>query len=221
MKIERLNENQIRCTLTRSDLASREMEIAELAYGTDKARALFHEMMDQASLEFGFEAQDIPLVVEAIPLSSESLILIITKVDNPEELDPRFAKFAPFTEEHESTPAAPAPPVTLEEATEADAESPNLSRLFRFPTLDSVSAAAVILSDMYYGLNTLYKLPDQSGYCLCVTKSGHAPAEFNRVCNILSEYSSRLPARPAADAYAAEHFEVVIADRALQVMALL
>ena len=45
MKIERLNENQIRCTLTRSDLASREMEIAELAYGTEKARNLFREMI--------------------------------------------------------------------------------------------------------------------------------------------------------------------------------
>ena len=218
MKIERLNENQIRCTLTRSDLASREMEIAELAYGTEKARDLFQEMMEQASLELGFEAKDIPLVVEAIPLSSESLMLIITKVDNPEEMDPRFAKFAPLLEEEAAEPAAPLPPVTLEEATEADAESTELSRMFRFPTLDSVSSVAVILSDMYYGINTLYKLPDQSGYCLCVTKSGHTPAEFNRVCNILSEYSNRMPTSYAAQAHAAEHFEVVVADKALQVM---
>ena len=37
---------------------------------------------------------DIPLMVEAIPLSSESVILVITKVEYPEELDTRFSKFS-------------------------------------------------------------------------------------------------------------------------------
>ena len=31
MKIERLNENQIRCTLTREDLADRKLKLSELA----------------------------------------------------------------------------------------------------------------------------------------------------------------------------------------------
>ena len=44
MKLERISENQIRCTLTRSDLAERELKISELAYGTEKAKALFRLM---------------------------------------------------------------------------------------------------------------------------------------------------------------------------------
>ena len=40
MKIEKVNENQIRCTLTREDLASRELKISELAYGTEKAKSV-------------------------------------------------------------------------------------------------------------------------------------------------------------------------------------
>ena len=43
-----------------------------------------------------FEADNIPLMIEAIPVSTESIILIITKVEDPEELDTRFSKFAPF-----------------------------------------------------------------------------------------------------------------------------
>ena len=35
-------------------------------------------------------------MIEAIPVSAESIILIITKVEDPEELDTRFSKFAPF-----------------------------------------------------------------------------------------------------------------------------
>ncbi len=33
MKIEKINENQIRCTLTRADLEDRHLKISELAYG--------------------------------------------------------------------------------------------------------------------------------------------------------------------------------------------
>ena len=95
MKIEKVNDHQIRCTLTREDLADRELKLSELAYGTEKAKDLFRDMMQQASFEFGFEAEDIPLMIEAIPLNSECIVLIITKVEDPDELDTRFSKFAP------------------------------------------------------------------------------------------------------------------------------
>ena len=95
MKIEKINDNQIRCTLTHADLAARNLKISELAYGTEKAKSLFRDMMQQASFDFGFEADDLPLMIEAIPSSSDSITLIITKVEDPEELDTRFSKFTP------------------------------------------------------------------------------------------------------------------------------
>lgn len=95
MKIERVNDCQIRCTLTKEDLASREIKISELAYGTDKAKDLFRDMMQQANYQFGFDAEDIPLMIEAVPINSECIVLIITKVEDPEELDTRFANFSP------------------------------------------------------------------------------------------------------------------------------
>ena len=103
MKIEKVNDHQIRCTLTKADLADRELKISELAYGTEKAKSLFRDMMQQASYEFGFEAEDIPLMIEAIPLSSDCIVLIITKVEDPEELDTRFSKFAPSVHDSDST----------------------------------------------------------------------------------------------------------------------
>lgn len=99
MKIEKISDNQIRCTLTRTDLLSREIKISELAYGTEKAKLLFHDMIEQASHQFGFEADDIPLMIEAIPVSPDCIVLVITKVEDPEELDTRFSKFAPAREE--------------------------------------------------------------------------------------------------------------------------
>lgn len=95
MKIEKISDNQIRCTLNRADLQSRELKISELAYGTEKAKDLFHDMIEQASHQFGFETDDLPLMIEAIPVSADCIVLNITKVEDPEELDTRFSRFAP------------------------------------------------------------------------------------------------------------------------------
>ena len=93
MKIERISENQIKCTLNRSDLASRQIRMSELAYGTEKTRGLFQDMMEQASTEVGFDANDLPLMIEAIPVSMDCIVLMITKVEDPEEVDTKFSNF--------------------------------------------------------------------------------------------------------------------------------
>ncbi len=95
MRIDKLNDNQIRCYLSREDMESRQLRLKELAYGTEKARTLFHELLKEAKSRFGFEAENMPIMVEAVPLQDDSLVLIITKVDNPEELDTRFSSFSP------------------------------------------------------------------------------------------------------------------------------
>lgn len=42
-----------------------------------------------------FHAEDLPLMIEAIPIPGGSIVLIITKVEDPEELDTRFSNFSP------------------------------------------------------------------------------------------------------------------------------
>ena len=93
MKIEKISDNQIRCTLTAADLEERKIKLSELVYGGEKARSLFRDMMIEAYRKFGFLADNIPLMIEAVPMSSEGLVLLITKVEDPEELDTRFSRF--------------------------------------------------------------------------------------------------------------------------------
>lgn len=95
MKIEKINDFQIRCTLTSNDLASRGIRVGELAYGTDRARGLFQEIMQSAREQYDFQTDDLPVMVEAIPISSECMVLVITVSEDPEELDTRFSSFAP------------------------------------------------------------------------------------------------------------------------------
>lgn len=254
MKIEKINDNQIRCTLTKEDLANRKLKLSELAYGTEKAKSLFRDMMQQAAYEFGFEANDIPLMIEAIPISAESIILIITKVEDPEELDTRFARFTPVEESDlddvlpvasepdgaddildlfnkirevkkkamESAAAKAAKQTKQPEIQEPKApettedESFNLTRLYRFYDLDTVIRVAGVLRGHYNGTNALYKDPETKAFYLIISKSDHTPEEFNKVCNILTEYSSGAKFKPATEAFYAEHMECVLAENALQ-----
>ncbi len=154
MKIEKINDNQIRCTLTREDLENHQIRISELAYGTEKAKKLFRDMMQQAQIQFGFEADNIPLMIEAIPVSTESIILIITKVEDP-------------------------------------------------------------LNGYFTGTNTLYKDPADELYKLVLHQSSLSPEDFNRVCNILTEYGQGKAFSLSGEAYLTEHGEL-ISDSALQ-----
>lgn len=95
MKIEKINDNQIKCILNKNDLLARNLNVSELAYGSEKANFLFREMTEQAFRKFGFQIDNTPIMIEAVPLPNESIALILTKVDDPEELDTRFSKFSP------------------------------------------------------------------------------------------------------------------------------
>ena len=247
MKIERINENQIRCTLTSFDLSARNINLVELAYGTEKARKLFREMIQKASNEVGFEAEDIPLMVEAIPLSSESIMLVITKIEDPEELDTRFAKFSPFTDDNQNSLVSQLASEFLEGApdslnylepgsveqvgdesgTDGASEAPAKkntgsvasSRIFRFNSLDRISEASRAVSEIYDGVNTLYKKPGTRQYYLIVKRLDCGDLDFSRVCNILAEYATKLSGESASEAYFKEHYEVIIQDNALQNLA--
>ena len=209
MKIEKINENQIRCTLTKEDLEERQLRLSELAYGSDKAKELFRDMMQQANLQFGFEANDIPLMIEAIPISSESIILIISKVEDPEELDTRFSKFTPFGEpSSEPSPATPS-------------EHINLRREYVFPDLDTVIEAAHGLNNFFQGFSSLYKDKKADTYSLLLHQDQTSPEDFNRVCNMLSEYGNGKKLSPAREAFLAEHEGCILPTEALQKLILI
>lgn len=254
MKIERINENQIRCTLSSFDLSVRNLNLGELAYGSEKARNLFREMIQKASNEVGFDAEDIPLMVEAIPLSNESVMLVITKIEDPEELDTRFSKFAPSVHE-EMMAEMEAEDITdevmnlFQKVQNADsglasdisrsdklpssqsrhpspAKQPSpvkpemvSSKIYSFSDLNHVIRLAHVVSGMSIGNNSLYKDPRAMDYRLIINCGKMSAENFNKLCNIFSEYGTCLKSSSGANSYLKEHFEPICLEHALQSLA--
>ena len=236
MIIEKINDNQIRCTLYRQDLESHQFRLNELAYGSEKAKQLFRDIMQQAQIQCGFEADNIPLMIEAIPLNAESILLIITKVEDPEELDTRFSKFAPFrrsslqdmlqfdgadnildilqkiSQARQAVSGKNEIPSEASQAEPENIENVKLVRMYIFSSLDDVISAAHSLKGFFSQPNTLYKDPSSGDFCLVLHQGSCSPEDFNKVCNILSEYGSGKPCSSAAEAFFQEHGRMIASN---------
>lgn len=245
MKIEKLSDTQIRCTLDKQDLAERELRLSELAYGSEKAKELFRDLMLQATYECGFEAEDIPLMIEAIPVNPDCLVLVITKVEDPDELDTRFSNFTPFRERNEEIAERPAKPaladeilncvsqlgkmlgsVTEQAAKDEEEEIPeaallpeNFAKVYSFPDLKSLTSLAAIAASIYHGDNSLYHDAAHGAYYLVLGISGHSPEEFNKICNIVSEYGRAEQTDSLSLSYYSEHYRMILPQNALSVLA--
>lgn len=239
MKIEKVNDHQIKCTLTSADLANRELKLSELAYGSEKAKNLFRDMMQQAAFEVGFEAENIPLMIEAIPIGADSIILIITKVEDPEEIDTRFSKFAPsvsdddYDSEMENLASDIADDVLdlfhrMEAGAKKKAEKtvkpepetpidkdPAFPRLVSSHNLNDLCTFARNIEAFYSEPNTLYKNSADQRYVLMLTKGSLTLEEFGRVCNIASEYGQIEKAEAPKQAFIQEHYETIIDENAV------
>ncbi len=242
MKIEKVNDNQIRCILTAEDLAERQLRLGELAYGSEKARKLFRDMMQQAAYQFGFDVENIPLMIEAIPLSAESIALIVTKVENPEELDTRFSNFGPSIQnsgrENDSSALTPIEQLlsavrrgasiqdaAAQEASSEGGESDEVARLrlymmthrlYLFDSLSDAVDAARAAGPAFDGESALYHDPEQDLYCLFLSlRDAEHVRQRQDVLAALTEFGRPEPASTAREEHLKEHCRILIASGAL------
>ncbi len=232
LKIEKINENQIRCILTRADLEERQIELSELAYGSENARRLFHELIATAAAEVDFDVDDDPVMVEAIPLNRDSIMLVVTRVEDPDELDARFSSFSPdpdvdWTDEEPSgdvlegaenlMPALSSAGCVQTAAVNGQSRI-NEFHCFRFQNLDQAVAGAKAVQGTDQLQSTLYKDDRDGSFILCIYMSDQ-PDTFIRTCNTLSEYGTIMRSRGSSLAYMEEHCEKFISSCALNKLA--
>lgn len=238
MKIEKISSSQIRCILTEEDLASRQLRLSELAYGSEKARALFRDMMEQAAVQCGFDAENYPLMIEAIPLGANSIVLIVTKVDNPEELDTRFSNFAPSVQKNAAPAQDPPSPLSqllrsirensahdssekaAPESRLKDAQTQSVTKLFSFDTMSDAVRASHALAPAYRGESALYR-DEKSGRLYLMLRMENI-REFSKMRSVIaafSEYGNPEKGSPARIQYLITHCTVVCGENALGTLA--
>ncbi|SNU06751.1 adapter protein MecA 1/2 [Lachnospiraceae bacterium] len=239
MKIERLNENQLRFTVWSNDLPDEDFTIADLAGQTEKAEELIKYMMNKAREEFGFVVNEQPLVVEAIPVNKDCIVFLVTKVDSEDE-DNHFSyveklkkqamdmaksikngKFNPGEDVYET-----------EDTEEREKEAETVQRpldektgkilpymIYKADDVEQFITVAKMVRSFYNSDNTLYKNESPSSYFLIVTHNKNSEKEFEFLCETLREFSEPYKFTYTTKYYFEEHYKLIIRDNALQMLA--
>jgi len=193
MKFKRLSEDKIQIIVSSEDLEKRNVKKWDFMPNSPKAQEFFQEMLDQAYEECGFEVDaDTQLMVEAYPMTSDSLVITVTKVRqlDKDEYDDELLD-------------------DLEDEEIAELESDELVYLFK-DFEDVIQFCKQINGDYRDGSN-MYKLGNV--YYLTFLEPDNLS---DHALGMLGEYGNIVH---LAEAYLAEHGKLMIKDKAIEVMA--
>ena len=204
MKFNLVNDDKLQIIISKEDMAKHDMQKWDLAPHNPDAQKLFYEILEEAREACGFDVgNNAQLMIEAYPMTGESLLLTVTKLKGGQ---PRL----PFDLDIEGLGQALMDELGIEdELPEIQAEE----AVYRFETLEDVIQAAHLLKPSYDGASQLLRY--ESFYYLVLqekewlTDSGTAVLmEFGDEIRTVSEFFM-------------EHGQMVMAERALEILAAL
>ena len=210
MKIERISENQLKLTLTKDDLKERDIKLEDLITPSEKTQKLFRDIMEQALDEEDFVSENTPLMVEAVPMGTEGIMIIVTKVNNKDKKDSGDL----LQQAQESRRWKKKPLDTLEHAEEKNSDI----LIYSFSALDDVIHVSLRLDGSFKGESGVYK--NEGKYFLVLQGDTYTAEESSAELElILKEYGQKHISTPLAKYYLLEHGETIIANKAVKALA--
>jgi len=203
MKIEKINENMIRVTISMNDLEERNIDLNALNYNSPAAQELFWDMMEQAEAQFGFNLSDSQLIIEPIP-DSDGFIITITRIDD----DGEFESIQKYIKN---------------KLKKSDLRVKKKSRkvcspivIYSFSGIDDICLLSKKLGNSYTGESTLYKCRDT--YYLVMSRNG-MQAQNPRILELcLNEYGKRISNINFYEGYLDEYGEKIIDGNAFEIL---
>lgn len=201
MKFKRLSDDKIQIIISSEDLEKRDVKKWDLMPNSPRAQELFQEMLEQAYEECGFEVDsETQLMVEAYPMTAESLVITVTKVRSKNNI--RELLGADLDEDDD---------VLLDEYEDedySDLESNDL--VYRFNDFEDTVQLANIIDMDYQDECSMYKKGNDYFLTFAIPDklSDHA-------LSMLGEYGC---IKHIAEAYLKEHAKLMIDKNAIKVL---
>ena len=205
MKVEKINENKVRITLSIDELAQRHISLKDLEKDTIKAKKLFLELIEESNLESSFIFEHAQLFVEAATDNNDFFIVTITKIDD----FPDLAKYNLLDEGfNKKTIMKPS----------ANLIYPISFNIFSFDCLDNLLDMCDILkkNKSFLGKSSLYMC--DSRYFLIFSKYSIKNPKFLKTYSIITEFCLCNYVSELYEASLREKCKLIIADKALQTL---
>lgn len=230
MKIERISENQIRLTLTRTDLTERNIRLEDLMNPSEKTQRLFKDIMEHALEEYEFMVDNVPLMVEASPLGNEGMMIVVTRMNNDENNEDDDYNSDVIDKDLFDEGMIDSINNWNDDNYE-DVNDENINKdsndesklngkmfIYSFNDLDDVIKVAVFLFKSFRGESSLYK--QKNKYFLVLNKSSYLVKNGENILSfILQEYGEKYVSSNLGIYYLKEHADVIIEKNAISKLA--
>ena len=202
MKIEKITDSIFRVTISLTDLEQRDIDINSIDVNSPQTMMLLQELMEQAALQFGYDFSGTQLIIDPVPNRNNSFDITISKLDD----DIDFESIHKYIRNRYKRSEITAKKRTSSLYT-------NLMS-YSFKSLDDVEQLAYLISPIYIGISSLYKLEGQ--YYLILSKNQiKSRFEHQLECH-LSEFGTKINNPVSFEGFVVEHGELIIANHAIE-----
>ena len=196
MKVEKINDNKIRITLTFEELEKRKISLSDIEKDSSFAKELFINLIEESNLDTDFIIDDSHLFIEACSDNNNLFIVTITKIDNIPELK----NYSILEEKSKSRNSIKGTSKSKQYKYSVN------SYIYSFKKIDDILELCQKSKEenLFFGKNSLYKYEDT--YFVIFSKPTIKNRKFLKTIVFLSEY--------CLEYYSYDLFEISITEKA-------
>ncbi len=202
MKIEKINDNKIKVTISKDDLDERNIDLSTLNYNSPATQELFWDMMEQAEIEYGFNSSDSQLCIEATPDSTEGFVITITRIDE----DNDFESIQKYIKNRFKKSDL--------KAKRKNKKIWSSVLIYSFSTFEDVLALANKISLIYSGESTLYRY--KNFYYLVLTRYSFGNTDTKTLEAMMSEFGRKITNAAFYEGYLNEYGTKIVEYNAFE-----
>lgn len=214
MKIEKINENKVRITLTLDELEKREISLTDIEKDTKVAKDFFINLLEESNLDEEFELDGSHLFIEAASDNNNLFVITITKINDIPELK----KYSLM--ESNNTNSRNLNNVNNKKQVKKcknDIVKYKVdSNIYSFSNIDNILKICELSKKekLFFGRNSLYKY--EKTYFLIFNKTSIKNERFLKTYVFLSEYCDNYYSTDIYETSIKEKANLIIKDFALQ-----
>lgn len=203
MKVEKINNNKVKITLTFEELEKRDINLKDIEKNSEIAKNLFVNLIEESNIDEDFKLDDSQLLIEATSDNNNLFVVTITKVNNLPDMK-QYSKLEKKVKNAKQL------------NNKNDSNYKVESDIYFFDKFDSILDLCKNskCENLFFGKNTLYKY--NNSYFLLFSPYSIKNKKFLKTFVFLSEYCQNYYSYKMLSVALKEKSELIIANSALQ-----
>lgn len=207
MRIERVGENKIRIFVSYDDLEERDIDLDAFNYNSPETQELFWDLMEQAEIELGFEAQESQLCIEAVSDVEHGFVITITRIDEDNEFE-SIQKFIKNRYKKKDLSVK-----------KKSSSLCSALLIYSVDNFDDLCKLCATINPIFSGRSKIYSL-DGTYFLVLASCEGNVKNQ-KQFESILSEYGDKMPNVDFLEGYLNEYGKLIISENAVEYFATL